>query len=185
MDGNLTYLEGLAQADPDTLVNLLETYFGWSDLTYSYGSEKIDGISKFDFGQFYDALDGEDPETFKAPILTEEPTWFIVSGTHLSATTEGGPFTILNGLLFPSGGEIFGGGSFISLGDGVNFYAEILNITVAKLGYTYEFDDDTEEHYHVYELSGGSIGAGITVIQVAAPDDATEWEDVDVNIFTL
>ncbi len=183
MDGNLTYLQDIALAQPDVLASLLEDEFGWSDITSSYGSEKVEGIKKFSTGEFFDALDAEDPETFKAPVLIAELdwNWIIVSGSRFSATVEGGSLTILNGLIFPQGGDLSGGGSFISFGDEFS-YVEILNATGVKSGYRYQFDGDSEEHLHIFELSAGYIGAGITVIEVVVPDAAATWGDVTVTV---
>ena len=169
----------------ETLKDFLEDEFEWTGVSYSHGTEQVEDIFKFDIGDFFDALDEEDPEPFKAPIIKEEGNYIVVSGTRLSAADEGGPFTILNGLLFPQGGNLVGAGSFLSFSGDDGAYAEFINAGPVKVTYAYEYNDVAEKHIHILELDAAVFEAPLSVIQVTVPDAAAIWGDVTVDALGL
>jgi hypothetical protein len=107
MDGNLTGLN-TGKFQGDTFIELVKDNIGLDipESGFYQGSEKIEDISRFNPGEIFDILQQEDFEALKSPVLQEEGNYIIYSGTRLG----GGdlPVTILNGILFPQGGDLFG-----------------------------------------------------------------------------
>jgi hypothetical protein len=189
MDGNLTGLNtGKFQGDNfreltknDFEVDVLESGF-------YQGSEKIDGISRFNPSEIFSILQQEDFEALKSPVFKEEPNYIIYSGTRLG----GGdlPFIILNGILFPQGGDLSGAGTFqvTNLLDDEEegpFYLESLNLGFVSFAYLYNYDSEDERHFHIAKLDLALFGGGFVVIELGVDDDATEWSDVSVYIESL
>jgi hypothetical protein len=190
MDGNLTGLN-TGKFQGDTFRELVKDNIGLDipESGFYQGSEKIDGISRFNPGEIFDILQEEDFEALKSPVLDEEGDYIIYSGTRAG----GGdlPIIILNGILFPQGGDgTFGAGTFQvtnQLDDEEEdpFYLESLNLGFINFSYRYNYDSENERHFHTAKIDFALFGAGFAVIELEVDDDATEWAEVSVYIESL
>lgn len=199
MDGNLTYLQNIAllgatsASGGDALRALLAEDLGFVIPVggFLHGTEILEGVDKFDQAEFFAALTAEDPETFKAPILREgEGNYIIHAGTRISNLTGSSQYMMLNGILFPQGGDIAGPGTFaMNMESDENtsqIYTYIQSLDFGFIGtkYFYNFDPDAEEHIHGFEIDAAIFGV-FEVINVLVPDDATTWGEVTVTTGTL
>lgn len=199
MDGNLTYLQNIAllgatsASGGDALRALLAEDLGFVIPVggFLHGTEILEGVNKFDQSEFFAALAAEDPETFKAPILREgEGNYIIHTGTRISNLTGSSQYMMLNGILFPQGGDIAGPGTFIMNMESdentsqIYDYSEGINLNLIGTKYFYNFDLDAEEHIHGFEIDAAIFGV-FEVINVLVPDDATTWGEVTITTGTL
>jgi hypothetical protein len=188
MDGNLTGLN-TGKFQGDTFRELVKDNIGLDipESGFYQGSEKIEGLVRFNPGEIFNIIGNEDFEALKSPVLQEEGNYIIYSGTRAG----GGelPVTILNGILFPQGGDgTFGVGTFQvvnQLADDEEFYLESLNLGFVSFSYLYNYDSEDERHFHIAKLDLVLFGGGFVVIELGVDDDATEWSDVSVYIESL
>jgi len=189
MDGNLTGLNtGKFQGDNFRELTKNDIEVDVPESGFYQGSEKIDGISRFNLGEIFNILQQENFEALKSPVFTEEPNYIIYSGTRLG----GGdlPFIILNGILVPQGGDPIGAGSFQvvnQLDDEEEgpLYFESLNLGFVSFSYLYNYDSEDERHFHIAKLDLALFGGEFAVVQLEVDDDATQWSDVSVYIEAL
>jgi hypothetical protein len=190
MDGNLTGLN-TGKFQGDTFRELVKDNIGFDipESGFYQGSEKIDGISRYNPNEIFNILQEEDFEALKSPVLDEEGDYIIYSGTRAGGGNL--PIIILNGILFPQGGEgLFGAGTF-QVSNGLDdeeedpFYLESLNLGFVSFSYLYNYDSEDERHFHTAKIDFGLFGNGFAVIELEVDDDATQWSDVSVDIQTL
>jgi hypothetical protein len=199
LDENFLNLQDIAQlgatsaAGGDALRDLLEDdedALVIPEGGFFVGTERVEEIFKFDTSAFFDALEDEDPETFKAPIIRENGKDIIHTGTRISNLEGSSKFIMINGCLFPPPFELIGPGTFFmsTLTDDNNTdiytYIEIINLSLAGVKYFFNRDIDREEYTHGFHFDG-AIFDTFQVIIVTVPFDATTWEEVSVTVKEL
>jgi len=194
MDGNLTYLQNIAllgatSASGGDALRALLAEDVIPEGGFFVGTEEVEGIFRFDQGDFFAALVAEDPETFKAPIIREEGDYIIHAGTRISILEEGSQFLMINGCMFPQGGDAVGPGTFVMNKEidentsQIYTYIEGFNVNYIAQKYFYNFDPDAEEHIHGFEIDASLFGA-FEVINVIVPAAAATWGEVTVTTGT-
>lgn len=173
MDENFLRLEQLANSNSnDNLIELLIDNFDEFSGDYYIGSEKIMDILKFDPTVIFEIIEEEDIESLKEPLFLENYSWVIYSGRKFGSMDSG--VIMVNGLIFPQGGDIFGPGNLLVLSE-ENSYLEYLNTGFISLQYGYGFENDV--HLHVIDIDAPIFGIGKTRINVELPNEVDQWDD--------
>jgi hypothetical protein len=186
MDGNLLGLDtGKFQGDKFRqllLDNILDESEPLSESEFYTGAEKVDGLLGGNPTQIFDIIEEEDFEALKAPLVKDEPTYLIYSGTRVGSVEKGRVF--INGILFPQGGDFSGAGSvqlINTLNEEEPFYAESVDLNLFAWKYGYGYNSEEEAHFHYIELRLPLFGLPFVVITVDIDDDADSWEDVNIQ----
>lgn len=187
MDSNLLGLDtGKFQGDKFRQLlednNIFDEGVELSESDFYNGSEKVEGVLGANPTDIFDIIDEEDFEILKAPLVSEEPNYIIYSGTRLGQVENG--FVIINGIIFPQGGDFSGPGTIIlsnSLEEDGSYF-EIVDLGLFAWKYAYSFDSEEDSHFHYIELRLPIFGIPFAVIEVNVDDAADSWEEVDISI---
>jgi hypothetical protein len=177
LSGNTVYAEEFKTLVADAF-DLEST----SGMTIFNGAEELEGIYQVDGQLFFDAIDLEDFEAFKAPILREEGNYIVYYGTKFTIIEEGSVTIMVDGIIVAQGGDLAGPGKFTKVVDDISFAEEIEGSNLSQK-YVYFFNEGVHTQTLTQDLM--AFGGGLVNIVVTVPDDADAWEDVTITVKEL
>lgn len=184
MDDNFITLSGntvYAETFKDLVAGVFD-FPSTSGMTIFNGAEELEGIFQFDSQLFFDAIDAEDFEAFKAPILREEGNYIVYYGTKFSIIEEGSLTIMVDGIIVAQGGDLVGPGKYSKSVDDISFGEEIEGSNLSQK-YIYFFNEGVHTQTLTQDLM--AYGGGLVNIVVTVPDDADAWEDVTIIVKEL
>jgi len=182
MDDNFITLSGNTVYTEEFKDLVAGVFPSTSGMTIFNGAEQLEGIYQFNSSLFFDAIDAEDFEAFKAPIIQEEGNYIVYYGTKCTIIEEGSETYMIDGIIVAQGGDLVGPGKFTKAVDDISFTEEIEGSFISQK-YVYFFMEGIHTQTITQDLM--AYGGGLVNIVVTVPDDADAWVDVTITVKEL